>query len=229
MSIVYPLAFPSAVEFTDLTFRQMEAVGASRSPFTMTRRRQRHLGQLWVVEAMLAPMKRPLAREMIAFRASLKGIYGNFLLGDVAGAVPRGIATGVPVTDTFLLFDSDSDSDFDSDTDIMTNRVRDEVLYTRGWTPNVTGILKAGDYLQLGSGATSRLYMNLTDVNSDAAGLAVLDIWPRLRADMADASPIVTVNAVGLFCMTSNVMEWSVTGAEIYGIQFTAEEDLSPS
>lgn len=217
MSIVFPLSLPDGIEFTDLNFKPIEAVGESQSPFTLETRLQRHQGQLWMVEAMLGPMHEDLARAMIAFKMKLKGKFGTFLFGDVTGAVPRGVATGFPIANT--LPDSDSDGVLD------TNREREEVLYTRGWTPNVPDILKEGDYIQLGSGATARLYINLNDVASDADGEAVLDIWPRLRADIADGSALIVQNTVGLFRMSSNIMDWTVTGAMTFGLQFTAQED----
>lgn len=218
MAIIYPLSLPAGIEITRLAFKPVEVVGASVSPFTLETQTQRHQGQAWMIDIDLAPMRRAQAEEMIGFKLSLKGRHGTFLLGDIMGAVPRGAATGTPVAESRM--------DSDSDGEQATNLIRDEILYTRGWTGLLSGALKTGDYLQLGSGASAHLHKVLSDVDADSDGLAAIDIWPRLRDTVADGAPLILTDTAGLFRLAGNTMDWSVDGAEIYGLSFSAVEAL---
>lgn len=212
MPITYPLSLPSTPTFRSIDFRPVEAVGQGRSRFTLQRQVQRHQGQLWVAELDLPPMPRAEAEAWVAFLLSLKGIYGTFLLGDPVGATPRGTATGTPVAD--------------SAGSPTVNQIRDEEIYIRGCTAGVTGWLKAGDWLQVGSGSTARLHKNLQDVDSDGTGRAVCHVWPRLRASLADGEAITLNSAKGVFSLARNQMAWSIGEAQIYGIGFSAVEAL---
>lgn len=208
MSISYPLALPAALKFASIKFQASSVVGMSQSPFTLQQQTQASAGQIIQVAVAIPPMKRAIAEECIAWRLKLNGREGSFLLGDPVGITPRGIATGTP------LVNGASQSG--------------NSLITDGWTVGVTNILRAGDWLQLGSGTTARLYKNLNDVNSNGSGVATLDLWPSLRSSPSDNAPIVVASAVGKFMLASNVMEWDIAEAQIYGLQFTAMEDLRP-
>lgn len=212
MSITYPLAMPSTPAFRSVSPAPFETVGSSRSPFTQQSQKQRHDGQLWVFKCELPPMERAQAAPWLAWRLALKGTYGSFLFGDPTGRTALGTATGTPAADS-----AGSPS---------INKTRDEILYTKGWTAGITGIIKAGSYLQLGTGIDAHLHMVVQDANSDGGGLAALDIWPRLRADVANNASIVITSAQGLFEMSGNEMPWDVGLAHIFGLSFTAIERL---
>ena len=87
-------------------------------------------------------------------------------------------------------------------------------------------MFKAGDYIQLGTGASAHLHKVLEDVNSDGSGNATLTIWPALRESPANNDAITVSNTVGLFRMTSNSMNWSVETMQLYGMSFSAVEAL---
>lgn len=106
------------------------------------------------------------------------------------------------------------------------NTARSRVLYTTGWTPNTTGILKAGDWLQLGSGASARLHKNLTDASSDGSGNAVLDIWPALREDVADGAAITVRSAKGVFRLADSRPRWTLFDGVVAAVQFEIVEAL---
>ena len=146
------------------------------------------------------------AEQWITFLLKLNGMEGTFLFGDPNAKTPQGPATGTPL--------------------VNGASQTGNSLITDGWTVSVTGILKAGDYIQLGSGSTTRLYKVLNDADSDAGGNATFDIWPRLRVSPADNDLIITSAAKGLFALAGNIMEWDIEGAMKYGISFTAIEDL---
>jgi hypothetical protein len=100
-------------------------------------------------------------------------------------------------------------------------------LLTKGWATNLSNILRAGDWIQLGTGSTARLYKNMVDASSDGSGHATLTLWPMLRSSPSDNALITLNNASSRFRLTQNV-PWSIDEAMIYGLQFSAVEDLRP-
>ena len=85
----------------------------------------------------------------------------------------------------------------------------------------MTGTLKAGDYIQLGSGSSAKLHQVLVD----QTGSGSLEIWPDLRDDYTSAA-VVFNNAKGLFRLSSNISSWSINNTSTYGISFDAVEVL---
>lgn len=212
MAITYPYAMPSSPAPRSVTPRPIAAVGINVSGFTFQQQVQRHQGQQWAFQVEMPPMERADAEQWISWRLALNGMEGTFLLGDPAAKTPRGVATGSPLANS-----AGSPS---------VNLARETEFHTDGWTPDVTGILKAGDYIQITQGSNYWLHKNLRDVNSDSSGNAVLDLWPRLRANITDNAVITVNSAKGLFRMASNEMAWDVGEAKIYGLSFTAIEAL---
>jgi hypothetical protein len=100
-------------------------------------------------------------------------------------------------------------------------------LQTDGWLASQTNILSAGDWIQLGSGATSKLYKVLQGANSNGSGEATLLLWPKLRSAPADNAVITVQNPVGVFALTENVTEWSIDEAKTYGLSFSAREVIT--
>lgn len=204
MSITYPLALPTVTGLQSIRLFARPTVAVAESPFTGQQQVQRHAGQRWMASVSLPPMPRAAAEEWWTFQLKLNGIEGTFLLGDPAGATARGIATGTPL--------------------VKGASQTGNSLITDGWTISQTGILKAGDYIQIGSGASARLYKNLNDVNSDSNGDATLDIWPRLRSSPADNAPIVVSSCQGVFRLGANEVLADIDTAMIYGMSFTCTE-----
>lgn len=95
-----------------------------------------------------------------------------------------------------------------------------------GASPNESSYLKAGDYIQLGTGATARLHKVLSDVVTNDAGQATIDIWPDLRSSPTDGSAVIISNTVGRFRLSSNQQSFSIDSASIYGISFDCVEAL---
>ena len=154
-------------------------------------------------------MKRDDAEVWIAFFMKLYGSVGSFLLGDPNGATPRGsaaTAAGTPVVNGA----SQTGNNLNID----------------GLPASATGYLKAGDYIQLGSGAAARLYKVLDDVNSNASGQATLTIWPDLRSSPADGASVAVSSAKGLFHLSTPVTDWQINNAGFYQITFGAIEKL---
>lgn len=156
-----------------------------------------------MAEVTLPVMERADAEEWISFLLKLNGQQGTFLLGDSAAKTARGIATGTPL--------------------VNGASQTGQSLVTDGWTAGVTGILKAGDYIQLGQ----RLYKVLNDANSDGSGNATLDIWPRLRESPANNSSIIVSDCLGLFRLSGNSYQiHSADVAKLFSLAFSAEEAI---
>lgn len=206
MTISYPLTPPSAPTFSGITLTPKSAVGESRSPFTFESQYYAHQGQMWQGELRLPPMTRAEAEPWIAFLLSLNGKAGTFLMGIAGAGTPRGAATGTPL--------------------VQGASQTGQSLVTDGWTAGVTGILKAGDYFQLGSGVDSYLHKLLADANTDGSGNATFDIWPRLRVSPADNAAITVLNPKGTWRLATNDMPFDIGVGNIYGVGFLVVEDL---
>lgn len=205
MAITYPITFPNN-DIKLVNIRAKNVVGISSSPFTGQQQVYKHPGQWWEMEVTLPAMKNVDAEVINAFLISLSGRYGTFLLGDPANTSPRGVGTGTP-----LVYGAGQTGDS---------------LITNGWTPNTTGILKAGDWIQLGSSSSTRLYKVLSDANSNGSGQATFSIWPNLRTSPANGSPVIINNTKGQWRLSTNEHNYSIDVGKIYGITFACVEAL---
>lgn len=205
MQIVYPVNFPTNC-IKSVNIRARNVVAVSASPFTGQQQVYKHQGQWWEMEVTLPPMKRADAEAMAAFLLKMNGQYGTFLLGDTANPSPRGIGSGTPL--------------------VKGAGQTGDSLLTDGWTPSITGILKAGDWIQLGSASSTRLHKVLDDVNSDSGGNATLTIWPSLRSSPSDNAAITVQNTKGRWRLASNSVDYTIDVGQIYGFTFACVEAL---
>ena len=195
MAITYPLNTPTTIGIESISLRAVNAVSTSQSPFTYKQQVVDFGGQRWEASVSIPSVRRDLAADWKAMLVGLRGPVGTFLLGDPDYVTPRGDATSCVVTGT---------AGEDSATVVMT------------------GTLKAGDYIQLGTGSSARLYQVLQDQTGDGT----LELWPNLRADYSS----VTANLdspKGVFRLKQNVTEWSINNASAYGISFEAVEVIN--
>lgn len=206
MAIVYPLSLPTTPTPSRMLMRSVNAVALSQSPFTFEQQVFEHQGGIWAAELSLPPMERATAEAWLSFLLKLRGRNGTFLLVPFSAKTPRGSGGGTPQVNGA------------SQTGLILN--------TKGWPVSTTGVLLAGDYLQLGTGSTSRLHKNLNDADSDAGGLATLDIWPRLRESPADSATIKLTNPEGVFRLARNDSSWDINTATIYGLGISAMEAI---
>jgi hypothetical protein len=209
MAISYPITLPTSPTLRDITIRARSVVGTRASQFTLQPQSYVWGGQIISALCRLPPMpSRADAEAWVAALVSLNGMEGSFLLGDTANTTPRGTATGTPL--------------------VKGAGQTGRTLITDGWTAGVTGIVKAGDWFQLGSGSTARLHKIMVDANSNGSGEATLDIWPALRSSPADNAALTVSSPKGRFMLASNETEWSIDEARVYGLSFEAVEDLRP-
>jgi hypothetical protein len=199
LTISYPLSLPTVTGIRNIELRAINAVAYSQSPFTFSGQAHAYPGQMWQADITLPPMNAARAEQWIAFLLALRGRFGTFLLGDPARPSPRGTATSCTVTGT-----------------AGSNTVSATVPAAQ--------TLLAGDYIQLGSGATATLHKVLVNYTGTGAA-ANLEIWPALRVNRTAATATLT-NARGLFRLNSNEQAWSINQVEIYGITFGAMEAI---
>lgn len=209
MAISYPLSTPTNKTIAEIRLIARNVVGVSTSPFTLKQQTYQFSGQRWEADIQLPAMQRDNAEEWVAFLMSLYGQKGTFLLGDPLGATAQGSAStaaGTPV--------------------VNGASQTGGTLAIDGLPASATNYLKAGDYIQLGTGATSQLYKVLTDASSNGSGEATLDIWPNLRSSPADGATVVVANAKGVFRLNDNATSWDINRMALYGIAFGAVESL---
>lgn len=206
MTITYPLAFPTTFGFSSFTIGLDHAVAVAESEFTFEAQVQEHQGDAWEIAGSMELLNRSQAEEYNAFITALCGRKGTFTVTPAGSGTARGIATGTPLVNGA------------SQTGM--------VLITDGWTAGQTGILKAGDFIQLGSGSTAKLYRVLADVNSDGSGNATLDIAPKIVTAPADNAVITVVNPVGVFRMKANLIPVEISSPNQHTLRFSARQAL---
>lgn len=206
MAITYPLTLPSHTGRRSMELRATNAVTVERSPFTYASQAQASAGQMWQADVTLPPMKRTDAEAWVAWLVSLRGSFGTFLMGDPIGATPRGAGGGTPLVNG----SSQTGQDLNID----------------GCTPDITGWLKAGDYVQLGSAGSATLHKVLADVSTNGSGEATLTLWPHIRTAPSDNAAVTISNTVGRWRLASSESSWSVNEASIYGISFSCMEAI---
>jgi hypothetical protein len=209
MAESYPLAFPTQTGVARVEITATDVVSISESPFTFSQQVVRHAGARWSATISIPPVKRSDSEYWNSFLLRLRGQFGTFLLGDPNGATPRGSAAsaaGTPVVNG-------------------ASQTGNE-LAIDGLPASAVGYLRAGDYIQLGSAASARLYKVLEDVDSNASGQATLNLWPDLRSSPADGAAVTVSGAKGVFRLSNNEAVWTINNAGFYSISFAAVEAL---
>lgn len=208
MAISYPLSLPTSIGIAQIELRATNAVAVSRSPFTYSTQVHAYSGQSWQADVTLPSIRRDLAEEWVAWLISLKGQLGTFYLGDPNAVTPRGSARN---TDTILVNGATSSGNTLAIDDAPASQ---------------TGYLKAGDYMQVGTGTSRQLFKVLADVDTNSSGQATVDIWPDVRTTIANNSAVTVENTKGVFRLSSNEQGFSINEASFYGISFGAMEAL---
>ncbi|MHC8493436.1 hypothetical protein ACTU44_12085 [Thalassospira sp. SM2505] len=188
MTITYPLSLPAKPGVKAIRWREMSQVGVSVSPFTFQRQVQVGQGQAWAADITLPVIRgRAIVNQWQAFLLAMNGKQGYFAMGDPDNFGPLGVATGSPV--------------------VSGAGQIGQALLTSGWTPSVTGILKEGDRIGLGSGSSARLHKVLADVDSDGSGNATLLLWPRVIVSPVNGSPIDLDDPKSMFWFPDGIPE----------------------
>jgi hypothetical protein len=188
-----------------IVLRAVSMVGVSASPFTFSQQTFEHQGQMWGADINFPTMSRDEAASWVSFLVKLNGRAGTFLLGDPRGASPRGTWAGTPLLQG-------------------AHAAQVKTLTVDGFTAGATG--KEMDWIQFGSGASSRLHQVVADFTADGSGVASIEIWPALREALSDNTPLVFTNAMGVFRLVSNTREWSIALGQRYSLKLSCMEVL---
>jgi len=195
MALSYPLATPTSIGIESIELRAVNAVAVSQSPFTYKQQIVSHGGQKWEASVNIPSVHRDKAAQWKALLVGLKGPLGTFLLGDPDYATPQGTVSSCTLT---------GNAGNDTASVVMT------------------GTLLAGDYIQLGTGASAKLHQVLLDQDGDGT----IQIWPSLRSDYTNTA-VVFNSPKGVFRLSNNVTSWSINNASTYGISFEAVEAVT--
>lgn len=207
--MTYPLSVPTKFKVTNSSFRLVRSVGVNESDFTFAQQVYKYQGEKWEGEVSIRAYGYEDIGELQAFILKLKGRYGTFLYGDpdFLARGRRGSFSGTPL--------------------VKGASQTGNSLVIDGLTAMGTGLLKAGDYFQLGSGASSQLYMIVDDVNADSTGEATINFEPALRSSHADNAPLTINGAKGVFRLQSNVSEWNSDKSSVYQVSLSFSEVIS--
>ena len=201
----YPLSMPtSPSNFKTSEWRIVRNVAVSISPFNSVSESADFGGAVWTTTVTLPPMLRETATAWQVFFMQLHGRHGTFLLGDPDAKTIRG---GLNST-------------------INVNGAHSVGAYSIA-IENATAstlILKVGDYIQFGSGASQKLHMVTADCTSNGTGQATVEIEPPLKSALSDDSAIVYSNTKAVMRMDSNELSWSADQISVYGISFSCSE-----
>ena len=96
----------------------------------------------------------------------------------------------------------------------------DTTIAVDGMGNNLTGVLKAGDFVRF-TGQT-KVYMVVEDLSSNGSGAGTLTIEPPLRANLSDNTVLIYNNVDFTVGLTNDIQEFAV-GTENY---FQYEVDL---
>lgn len=184
MTISYPLTYPGSSAYSPFSqsLGPDLAVDVTESIFTMQQTIYENTGERWILNISYRALSPQYGKDLMGFICALRGSVGTFLWGDKNTGTPSGIATGTPLVNG-------------------AGQQGAKTLNTKGWTNSITGILKRGDFFQIGN----RLHIVTQDANSNGSGLSTLDIFPAVRDVLTDGQAITISNPKGLFrLLTSN-------------------------
>ena len=208
MALTYPLSLPDTTSIQEAEFTQNSVVAVTQSEFTGSQQVQKHDGQWWMVRAAIIPKTRTDGDDWAGFFMSLNGAEGTFLIGDPHGVTAKGSASTAPGTPL-----------------VMGASQTGDQLVMDGAPNNATNYFKRGDWIQLGSSSSARLYRIKEDASSNGSGEITLEIWPDLRSSPGNNDVITVASTVGVFRLT-DAPSYRINAEHIYIQNFTAIEAI---
>jgi len=202
----YPLNIPLQ-QYAEVRWIPQTVVAETRSQFTGKRQVQVYPGQWWQAEVLYPSLDRNLAEPITGFLLALNGPEGTFLLGDPINTAPRGQA-----------------KDFASSPQVNGVGQTGNSISVRNVPITLTAWLLPGDLLQIGPDSRARLHKVVSQVDTDANGLATIEIWPNLRSAPVDGEVISLTNTKGTFNLAQSGAEWVQQPAFTYETGFSAIE-----
>ncbi len=158
--------------------------------------------QRWVITADWVGLTRAQFAPIQAFVLAQRGQWDTFTAALPAHKLPQGIATGTPL--------------------VNGANQQGRSLATRGWTANLAGVMKAGDFL--GIAGQTKVYMVTADANSDSTGSATLAIEPALLMAPSDSASLAVRNVPFTLAFGSDTLESAVAPGGIYNFSLQLME-----
>jgi len=188
--------FPSAPGFSAMKFTSVQPTFVSVAHSLKRQARSRGGAQRWAIEASYPPsLRREELAPVLAFALKQRGQYEVFtLIPPALWSTARGVATGTPKVDG-------------AD---QTGRT----VNTKGWTPGITGILLAGDFLKFNG--QDKIYMVTEDANSDESGEAAITIEPALMESPEDEEVIVVTDVPFTVSLASDAQEFALNPPNLH-------------
>ena len=192
----FPLVSPTSYGVGLLAWSAVSNDAYGRAPWSLDLIKQIFDGRMWTGTLTILPQNEANGRALTAWLTALRRAgtnAGTFLLGDPSASEPLGSAKDTPGTPI-----------------VSGGSQTGESLNVSGLPNSATGYLLAGDYIQIGTGVSSRLKKVLDDVNSDGSGDATMKLWPPIRTAPSNSSAIVVSDPEGLFVAPGAVSSWQV-------------------
>ena len=158
--------------------------------------------QRWLVTADWTGLTRAQFAPIQAFVIAQRGQWDSFTMLLPGHKQPQGVATGTPLVNG-------------------ASQVG-RTLATKGWTANVTGILKAGDFV--GITGQTKVYMVTADANSDGSGNATLAIEPALMSVPGDSVALIVRNVPFTLALAGDTTEMAVQPPVLYNFSLPLVE-----
>jgi len=179
-----------------MKFTSVQPTLISLSHSLVRQARSRGGAQRWLIEATYPPnLRRDELAPIYAFAVKQRGQYEIFtLIPPALWSTARGVATGTPKVNGAS----------------QTGRT----VNTKGWTPNISGILLAGDFLKFNGHA--KVYMVTENANSDGSGNASIIIEPALLTSPANDEVIIVADVPFSVAFASDVQEFGLKPAFLH-------------
>ena len=206
MTIVYPLTFPSQLTIEDFQIDINTAAAANTSPFSLSQQVYDFGGEIWQFTGSMPTMVRENSAIYSSFLMSLRGIVGTFLMPIPDSKNPLGSWGGTPV--------------------VNGAGQTGDTLAISGLPASQVGCAKAGDFIQLGTGNSTRLHRVVADADSDGSGNMTVTIVPRLRESPADGATVIYQNAHGRFRLDERTAGYAASPKKLYNMQISCREAL---
>jgi hypothetical protein len=142
-------------------------------------------GAMWTATLSVTNRPRAIMAALEVFLVRLRGQAGRFYLHDHGHPTPFGVATGSPI--------------------VNGAGQTGASLLTTGWTPSVTGILKARDYFQVGN----KMRMLVEDAGSDESGNATLVFDRPLVVSPTNNAALVVAKPCAVMMLAKGGVSWS--------------------
>ena len=204
----YPLTLPASPGFTKVETTMSTATGYSESNFTGRQHvspRSYHVQNFTVT---LPPMLKNEALSWLVFMTTLNGQAGTFRMG--------------PPTDN---------NEMTRDATVRLAAAAGTYDLNVTFATGFSGQIRPGQYIELGTGATSKLYMitaatNPIPVGQTNAGSSQLTLWPPLKTAQAVNNPVKFIDPKGVFMLATNDVSWNIDEVQKFGIQFAIREAI---